>query len=89
MLLEIMTICSLISVSPYYDCSEKWEIMIYSQPPMIECNNYDQFYVSFGCTKLDQKVIHMVHFPEHRDKFGYSILQHELKHMSCKCNFHT
>jgi len=89
MLLEVMTICSLISVFPYYDCSEKWEVRIYSEPPMIQCNNNDQLYVSFGCAKLDQKVIHMVYFPEHRDKFGYSILQHELMHMSCKCNFHT
>jgi hypothetical protein len=88
MLLEVMTICSLISISPYYDCSQEWEIRIYSQPPNIQCNNYDEFYASFGCTKLDTKTIHMVLFPQHRDKFGQTILEHELRHLRCECNFH-
>ena len=89
MLLEIMTICSLISVSPFYDCSEEWEIRIYSLPPMIQCNDYAEFYVTLACANLDREVIHMVQFPQHKDEFGQSILEHELRHLSCKCDFHS
>jgi hypothetical protein len=29
MLVDVMIICSLITVAPYYDCDEKWAIHIY------------------------------------------------------------
>jgi len=88
MLLEIMTICSLISVAPYYDCSDKWEIRLYDEPPAIQCNNLDNFYVKLGCANINRGIIHVIDFPEHRDQLGQTILQHELKHMICQCNFH-
>lgn len=88
MLLEILTMCSLISVSPFYDCSDQWEIWIYSGPPMIQCNDNDEFYVTLACANLDRSIIHMVYFPEHRDEFGQTILEHELRHLECNCDFH-
>ena len=89
MLLEIMTICSIVAVSPFYDCSEEWEIRIYSMPPMIQCNDHDEFFTTLACTNLDRKVIHMVQFPEHRDEFGQTVLEHELRHLKCGCNYHS
>ena len=88
MLLEILTVCSLISAAPYYDCSDEWEIRLYSVPPMVQCNDHDKFFTTFGCSQLNRNVIHMVHFPEHRDQFGKTILEHELEHLKCRCNFH-
>ena len=88
MLLEILTICSLVSVSPFYDCSESWEIRLYDTPPNIQCNNSDSQFHSFGCAKLQTNTIHLVDFPEHFDNFGNTILEHELEHLRCKCNFH-
>ena len=81
--------CSLISVSPYYDCSESWEIRIYNQPPEIQCNNQDSFFVSLACANIKRDIIHMVYFPEHVDEFGQTILEHELRHLKCKCDFHA
>ena len=88
MLLEILTICSLVSVSPFYDCSDKWEIRVYSELPEIQCNDNDVYYVKLACANIKRDVIHMVNAPDFRDEFGQTILQHELKHLSCKCDFH-
>lgn len=88
MLLEILTICSLVTVSPFYDCSESWQIHIYNVPPNVQCNNSDTRFHSFGCAKLGTNTIHMVDFAEHRDHYGMTILEHELEHLRCKCNFH-
>lgn len=89
MLLEILTMCSLITVSPFYDCSETWEIRMYDTPPNIQCNNNDPAYHSFGCAKLLTKTIHVVDFSEHKDRFGMTVLEHELEHLKCKCDFHS
>ena len=89
MLLEILTMCSLISVSPFYDCSEKWEIRLYSEYPTIQCNNHDQHLVSLGCAHLDRNIIHIINDSDYRDEFGQTILTHELRHLKCKCNFHS
>lgn len=88
MLLEILTICSLMSVSPFYDCSESWEIRLYDTPPNIQCNNSDSRFDSFGCAKLQTNTIHLVDFPERHDDSGKTILEHELEHLHCQCNFH-
>ena len=88
MLLEIFTICSLVAVSPFYDCSEEWEIRVYSIPPAILCNDNDDYYLTLACANLDRGIIHMVDAPEKKDHFGKSIIAHELKHLMCKCNFH-
>ena len=88
LLLEILTICSLISAPPFYDCSDTWEIHLYSEPPDIQCNNNDPRFHSFGCANLRSNTIHMVDFAEHTDRYGYSILQHELEHLKCQCDFH-
>lgn len=82
-----MTICSLIGVSPFYDCSETWEIRIYDTFPQIQCNAL-QDYVNLGCANIKRGIIHVVKMPEFRDEFGDTIIEHELKHLQCKCNFH-
>ena len=88
MLLEILTICSLVAISPYYDCSESWEILLYNDFPVIQCN-VDEELVSLGCTRIESKTIHVIDFPEYTDDYGHTILQHELQHLQCKCNFHS
>ena len=88
MLLEIMTICSLVAVSPFYDCSEEWEIRVYSIHPTIQCNNNDDRYLTLACANLDRGIIHMVNDPNKKDYFGKSIIAHELQHLMCGCNFH-
>ncbi len=88
MLLEILTICSLIAISPYYDCSESWEILLYDDFPVIQCNNVDEELVSLGCTKMEHNTIHMIDFSEFKDERGQTILEHELRHLQCKCDFH-
>jgi len=89
MLLEIFTICSLISVAPFYDCSEKWEIRLYNDFPKIQCNNHDKHLHSLGCANLDRRLIHMVNDSDYKDEFGQTILSHELRHLKCRCNFHS
>ena len=76
------------SVSPFYDCSDSWEIRLYDAPPNIQCNNSNPKYHSFGCATLETNTIHMVDFAEHRDHRGMTILDHELEHLRCQCNFH-
>ena len=88
MLLEIMTICSLVAVSPFYDCSEEWEIRVYSTPPTIQCNDHEDKYRTLACANLDRDIIHMLNLPDKKDEFGQTILQHELRHLMCRCNFH-
>jgi len=88
-LLEIFSICSLLSVAPFYDCSEKWEIRLYGDFPTIQCNNRDQHLVSLGCANLDRDLIHIVDIPDYRDEFGQTVLSHELEHLRCRCNFHN
>ena len=89
MLLEIMTICSLVAVSPFYDCSEEWEIRVYSTPPTIQCNDIQtDRYLTLACANIDRGIIHMINEPDKKDNDGKSILVHELRHLYCKCNFH-
>ena len=88
MLLEILTICSLVSAYPFYDCSEKWDIRVYNEYPTIQCNNHDQHLVSLGCAILERNTIHIINDSNYRDGLGQTILEHELHHLKCKCNFH-
>lgn len=76
MILEILTICSLITVSPYYDCSEKWDIFIWKDD-MLACD-----YDLIACANRKTNNINIAF--EYRfevDDCGNMVLQHELNHM--------
>jgi len=55
MLLDILIICSLISSSPYYDCSEQWMIEIHNTP--VPCFEGNEFVLAAGCTNFNSKNI--------------------------------
>jgi len=90
MIETILTICALTMISPYYDCSEKWNIIIYD-------GNIPDSENALGTAMYDTpygKEIELV--SKHssstgvHDKMlkGGGVLWHEILHMYCKCNWH-
>lgn len=79
---------------PYYDCTEKWDVFIYfntidirydchnfvSDDPIHGCVMYDLDYAKRAYMKLGSQTL--------EDYWHYTPLEHELKHLMCKCNFH-
>lgn len=88
MLLDILIICSLISSSPYYDCSEQWMIEIHNTP--VPCFEGNEFVLAAGCTNFNSKNIKVYTMYEYEKelKDRFSALEHELEHLKCMCNFH-
>lgn len=90
MLLETLIICSLIYVAPYYDCSEHWTIEIYDEPVLC---NIGQKILAAGCTNFETKTIRLYDYAAYnygRDsKDGFTVLEHELEHLKCMCDFHS
>jgi len=97
-------ICSLTSVKPYYDCSEKWTIYLYDVEFPDVCNQNVSFGIaSKGCTMYktfrDDVISATIHLgSEHgsQTSFPYpegpeyqTILYHELQHAICGCTWHT
>jgi hypothetical protein len=83
---QTMMICSLTLVTPYYNCSEQWEINIYPNKysGMIPCpvSNTDNLY---GCTNYLHKKIDMLKIGlDRKDDCNRTILMHELLHMKYK-----
>jgi hypothetical protein len=90
MLLEIIMICSLTYSSPFYDCSERWEIRIYDEPVL--CNNADTYIEAAGCTNFLTKKIAIYDYAMReygKDEYGLTPLEHELEHLKCMCDFHS
>ncbi len=80
---QTMMICSLTLVTPYYNCSEQWEINVYPNKysGMIPCpvSNTDNLY---GCTNYLHKKIDMLKIGlDRKDDCNRTILLHELLHM--------
>jgi len=90
MLLDILIICSLISSPPYYDCSEQWTIEINNSP--VPCFDSLEFVLAAGCTDFSTKTIKIYEYAMHDVKDpddGFTVLEHELEHLKCMCNFHS
>ncbi len=84
-ILNILSICALTSVSPYYDCSNTWEIHLIEDD--YACRT------SYGCVSYNQDFIlghHIITISaQHLDyklPNGDSLLWHELKHAICECD---
>ena len=97
-------ICSLTSVKPYFDCSEKWTIYLYDVEFPTVCNENVSFGIAAkGCTKLttlrDDVISASIHlgnqhgsqttFPFPDGPEHQTILYHELQHAICGCTWHT
>jgi len=97
-------ICSLTSVKPYYNCSEKWTIYLYDVKFPDVCNENVSFGIaSKGCAKYtsfrDDVIsasIHLGNDHGSQTSFPYpdgpeyqTVLYHELQHAICGCTWHT
>lgn len=88
----IMTICALTFTSPYYDCSDEWDIMIYDDKII----GSDALGTADWTRNVfdDRKKISLVH--DYKTKEGKhdhlmkggGILWHEILHMKCECDWH-
>ena len=92
-----MMICSIILSAPYYDCEEVWEINIYDDRYLSDEMCKVDLKRILGCTyysvndfinRIYPPVMHIVINSDYIDKFGYTNLEHEIKHIQCRCNFH-
>lgn len=84
-IIEIFIICAVVTQLPYYDCNDEWKIY-YHDDYRFRLN--DQWIV--GWADYGQaKEIHLA--KEHYywlDATNKTVLEHELEHLECKCNFH-
>ncbi len=91
-----LTICALTFVAPYYDCSEKWDIIVYDSTDLLLCGREEPS--ALGCSTyhktFENDKIELVsnyyevmglHTPKLKSE---SILHHELLHQTCTCNWH-
>jgi hypothetical protein len=88
MLLEVLLICSLTHATPFYDCAQQWTIEIHSEP--VSCFVGHQI-MAAGCTNFDTKAIRIYDFAMYhygKDRYGFTVLEHELEHLKCMCDFH-
>lgn len=92
-----LTICALTFTAPYYDCSEEWDIIVYDDSmDLLPCGT--KKHSSLGCASYSRVFrndrIELVHnhakiMGEHTPKLkAGGILQHELLHLTCECNWH-
>jgi len=96
-------ICSLTSVKPYYDCSEKWTIYLYDVKFPDICNENVYFGIaSKACTKyttfgddvisatirLGNEHGSQTSFPYPNGPEYQTVLYHELQHAICGCTWH-
>ena len=99
MLVEVMLICALTNVAPYYDCdAPKWAIIAYDEPflndvPVPKLCNKDVEYKIFGCASYNiNKEMDAYFTPiiilsstNYIDVWGMNTLQHEIQHIKCRC----
>jgi hypothetical protein len=89
MLLEVMFICSLTHAYPFYDCSEHWKIEVYDEP--VSCFVGHEI-LAAGCTNFETKTIRIYDYAllvYGNDQYGFTVLEHELEHLKCMCDFHS
>jgi len=78
-MIEILIICALTFYTPYYDCSESWEVHFYPNQMMVQPptkNWYSEY------TLMDEKQVHIGNLKT--DKCGNSLLGHGLNHLKYK-----
>ena len=86
LLLLSFTICALTATG--YDCDQTWIIEIY-EGPYVPCTTKS----SIGCALYSEGPIPQIIRLGNdsltvKDEWGNTNLQHEIKHVLCKCNWH-
>lgn len=77
-MLEVLIFCSLISVSPYYDCSEQWAIQIYDSRVDYPCANIQ----TMSCVTFPSFIYWNINaHNQWEDACGYGLFTHELNHL--------
>ena len=89
----IMTICALTFTSPYYDCSEHWDIQIY-EDAIPNSSAIGQSLWDRNILTKKEKISLVGDYKEREgihDHFlkGGGVLWHEILHMKCKCDWHA
>ena len=94
MIETIITICALMMVSPYYDCSEEWNIVIYDESQKYipnSDNSLGQAVFNVPFTKDEIRLVsnHNNATGKHdRMLYGGGVLWHEVLHLMCECDWH-
>ena len=88
----IMTICALTFTSPYYDCSEHWDIQIYDGA-IPDSNAIGTSHWDHNIFTNDERISLVHDYKERIGKYdhlikGGGVLWHEILHMKCKCDWH-
>jgi len=96
MIETIITICALTLISPYYDCNNEWDIIIYDKTTdIIPGTDKAIGSASYSRPIFDKPAIGLVHdYKERVGKWdhmtkGGGVLWHEILHMKCKCDWHA
>jgi hypothetical protein len=100
MLLETMMICALTMTAPYYDCDRPmWEVNLYDDRYLGEgiCPNWEEGVKIAGCAIyllvpdydfIVHPVINISMPSRHYvDEWGMGVLEHEIRHIKCRCNW--
>ena len=62
---------------------------MYDQPVSCFVGNYIQ---AAGCTNFETKTVRIYDyamFSYDKDEYGFTVLEHELEHLKCMCDFHS
>ena len=88
MLIETLLFCSIITASPFYDCSNMWTLKIYDGDVGIYCYPNKLTLGVVGCalwtigtTNYDGEILINQDVHGIRDRCGNTVLQHEIAHL--------
>ena len=93
---HIEVICAITDIDPFYNCNEKWVLYFYDLDDVWDqCHpeSKDVFHMGIvGCATFDDErgysAIYSNKYFENSHT-GQTVLQHELDHLKCRCNFHV
>ena len=78
MILEIILMCALTDVEPFYDCDEEWKIYLHDNDASQVCIKYR----TPACSEWEPPIIHInLNQPLWYDVCGQTLLMHELNHL--------
>lgn len=93
MLLTVFSICAVLYAGEY-DCDEKWDIYVYEERE-VQMYCYPNRSINMmvaGCAFYDHNKGYKIiigNGGKGISHTGESVLEHELKHLKCLCDFHA